>query len=173
MSQSKPRALILRPMQPDDLPSVLEIQRACYIPVMNEDGPTLRGRLAAAPDFSWVGEQAGQVCTYLVTYPSLLGEITPLGGDFALPEKPDCLYFHDLAVHPGMAGTGCGAALVAHALQAGRQQGLMQAALVCVQDALAFWRGRGFIERGLPDGPAQTALASYPGKACYMTRLPG
>ena len=173
MNQPTSYPLMLRPMQPDDLPAVLAIQRTCYAPTMNEDASTLRGRLAAVPNFSWVGQLAGKVCAYLVTYPSTFGKITALGGDFLLPTKPDCLYFHDLAVRPEMAGSGFGVTLVTHALLAGREYGLTQAALVCVQDAFTFWQSQGFTEQKAANQAAQAALASYPGKARYMARLNG
>jgi N-acetylglutamate synthase-like GNAT family acetyltransferase len=173
MTSSLPCPFTLRSMRPDDLPAILEIQRACYVPAMNEDGETLRARLASAPDFSWVGERAGKVFAYLACYPSMLDKITRLGGNFHVPAKPDCLYFHDLAVQPGSAGGGYGAALVTHALQAGWQRGLRQATLVCVQDALGFWQRQGFSEREAVPEAARTALATYPGKARYMARLIG
>jgi N-acetylglutamate synthase-like GNAT family acetyltransferase len=173
MTSPLPCTFILRTMRADDLPAILEIQRACYVPAMNEDGEILRARLTSAPDFSWVGERAGKVFAYLACYPSMLGKITQLGGNFHVPAAPDCLYFHDLAVQPGSAGGGYGAVLVTHALQAGWQRGLRQAALVCVQDALGFWQRQGFSECEAVPETARTALATYPGKARYMARLIG
>lgn len=160
----------LRPMLADDLPAILAVQRQCYLPEMNEDGPTWCGRLAAAPGFAWVGERDGNVCAYLATYPSQQGKITPLGGDFIVAAAADCLYFHDLAVAPAAAGSGLGAQLVGHALAAARQQGLAQAALVCVQQAFAFWQRHGFVEQTALTAASQAALATYPGPARYMLR---
>lgn len=165
--------LIHRPMHPSDLPAILSVQRLCYVPEMNEDGSTWHGRLAAAADFCWVAEMAGEVCAYLATYPSRLDKVTPLGGEFVVAEAPDCLYFHDLAVAPAASGSGLGTLLVEHALQAAQRQGLAHAALVCVQDAFAFWQRRGFAER-LGVAPAATAaLATYPPPARYMWRSVG
>ncbi|WP_374326274.1 GNAT family N-acetyltransferase [Azonexus sp.] len=160
----------LRPAQAADLPAILAVQRQCYLPSMNEDGATWAGRLAAAADFVWVGEVAGKVGAYLATYPSHLGKVTPLGGAFALAADADCLYLHDLAVAPAAAGRGLGARLVAGALAAARQHGWRHAALVCVQDAYAFWQGQGFSAPATLAPAAQAALASYPGPARYMTR---
>lgn len=166
-------SFLLRPLRPQDLPAVLSVQRRCYIPEMNEDADVWRGRLAAAADSCWVAELAGEVCAYLATYPSRLDKVTPLGGEFVVPEAADCLYFHDLAVAPAAGGSGLGAWLVEHALQAAQRQGLAHAALVCVQDAFAFWQRRGFAER-LPLAPVATAaLATYPPPARYMWRSIG
>ena len=162
---------ILRRLHPTDLPAILAVQRQCYVPEMNEDDSTWRSRLAAAADFAWVAEIGGEVGAYLATYPSRLDQVTPLGGEFVVSRAADCLYFHDLAVAPAAGGCGLGARLVEHALQAARRHGLAQAALVCVQDAFAFWQRRGFIERQ-PIAPSATAaLASYPAPARYMWRL--
>lgn len=108
--------LILRTMAPSDLPAVLAIQQVCYPPSMNESEETILERLACAPTFAWVAIRGGQPAAYLMTYPSKLGKITPLGGCFEIPDEPDCLYFHDLAVRPCASGNGLGAALVRHAL---------------------------------------------------------
>jgi GNAT superfamily N-acetyltransferase len=158
-------------MRPTDLPAVLAVQRLCYLPEMNEDGSTWRGRLAAAADFAWVAEIGGVVSAYLATYPSRLDKVTPLGGEFDVAAAADCLYFHDLAVAPAAGGSGLGARLVEHALQAAQRHGMSYAALVCVQDALAFWQRRGFAQRPSLAPAATAALATYPAPARYMWRL--
>jgi len=163
-------AMTVRAMHASDLPAILRVQGLCYIPEMNEDADTWRDRLAAAADFAWVAEIGSEVCAYLATYPSRLDKVTPLGGEFVLAAPADCLYFHDLAVAPSAAGRGLGRRLVEQALQAARQHGLTHAALVCVQDALAFWQRYGFVER-LPLAPAgAAALTTYPPPARYLWR---
>lgn len=173
MPDSLQHPMTLRSMRPSDLPAVLRVQRLCYVSEMNEDGETWRDRLATAADFAWVAEIGGEVCAYLATYPSRLDKVTPLGGEFVVAAPADCLYFHDLAVSPATTGCGLGASLVAHALQAAQWHGLAHAALVCVQDALAFWQRHGFAER-LPLAPTvAAALATYPPPARYLWRSLG
>lgn len=167
------RSATLRPMQPNDLPAVLSVQRLCYVLEMNENGDIWRDRLAAAADFAWVAEIGGAVCAYLATYPSRLDKLTPLGGEFVVAAGADCLYFHDLAVAPAASGSGLGARLVEHALQAAQRHGLAHAALVCVQDAFAFWQHHGFAERQPVATAAAAALASYPPPARYLWRSIG
>lgn len=161
----------LRPMLSQDLPAVLAVQRLCYLPAMNERAAVWRRRLAAAGDFAWVAESGGEVCAYLATYPSQLGKLTPLGGDFVVAGAADCLYFHDLAVAPAAGGSGLGARLVEHALLAAGRHGLSHAALVCVQEALAFWQRHGFADHAPLEATSTAALATYPGPARYMARL--
>lgn len=167
------RPMTLRPLRASDLPAVMRVQRLCYVPELNEDGDTWRDRLATAADFAWVAETGGEVFAYLATYPSRLDKVTPLGGEFVVAAAADCLYFHDLAVAPAAAGSGLGASLVEHALQAAQRHGLAYAALVCVQDALAFWQRRGFAERRPLAPDAASALATYPPPACYLWRPVG
>lgn len=165
--------LTLRPMCLADLPALLAVQRQCYRPEMNEDDAIWRRRLSAATAFAWVAQIDRKVCAYLATYPSQLGKVTPLGGEFVLSETADCLYFHDLAVAPSAAGNGLGVALVGQALQAARQRGLAHAALVCVQDALSFWQRRGFVEYRALTPAGDAALSTYPGPARYLSRPAG
>jgi len=163
----------LRPLCLADLPALLAVQRQCYRPEMNEDDATWRKRLSAAAAFAWVAEIDRKVCAYLATYPSQLGKVTPLGGEFVLAETADCLYFHDLAVAPSAAGNGLGAALAGQALQAAREHGLAHAALVCVQDALSFWQRQGFVEYRALTPAGDAALGTYPGPARYLSRPAG
>jgi len=162
--------MILRTMAPSDLQAVLAIQQACYPPSMNESGETILERLACAPTLAWVAVMGGQPAAYLMTYPSKIGKVTPLGGSFEIPDEPDCLYFHDLAVRPCASGNGLGAALVRHALASSRWP---SAALVCVQDAREFWIQHGFAEAVTREAQQQAQLATYPGKVRYMVRRMG
>lgn len=157
----------IRPLLATDITGILRIQTACYAPEMNESAAIMRARQACAPEYCW-GAGERELAAYLLTYPSRLGKITPLGGDFAPAAQPDCLYLHDLAVAPQAAGNGLGAALVKHALNSARQQGLRAAALVCVQEALGFWQRCGFVEQPELDPRQAEHLATYPAPARYM-----
>ena len=163
----------IRPCTPADLPAVLAVQAECYIPAMNEPGEVILARLAAAPAFAWVAEAAGEVGAYLMTYPSRIGKVTPLGADFAPAADADCLYLHDLAVSPRWRGSGAGGRLVSHALQDAARRGLQQAALVCVQAAGPFWEKLDFADFSGLTVDAQAALATYPGGGRYMVRRSG
>ncbi|WP_234086302.1 GNAT family N-acetyltransferase [Azonexus sp. R2A61] len=159
--------IAIRPMRVADLDDVLDVQRNCYVPAMNEPGEVILERLTQAPGFCWVAAVDRRICAYLATYPSQLGKITPLGGSFEIAEAPDCLYIHDLAVAPQAGGQGVGAALVRHALSGVPDY---PAALVCVQDALNFWQRAGFVEHAVDDAVQRTHLQAYPGTPRYMVR---
>ena len=157
-------------MDAGDLPRVLAIQLACYGADFVEAGPLILRRLACAPTTAWVAEREGRVCAYLTAYPSRRGKLTALHGEFEPSEDADTLYLHDLAVDPTAHGVRLGPSLVAHALAHGRAQGWRHAALVSVQDSLAFWKHRGFAPAQPADETQRARLAGYPGPAVYMVR---
>ena len=152
------------PMAEADLDAVLAVQAACYPPAMQEAADVVRARLRASPDTVLVARDADGVCAYLFAYPSRLGKVTPLGGAFAVPEAPDTLYLHDLAVAPRVAGQGVARRLVDTMLA--RAGGLRHSALVSVQDSRRFWESLGY----LPAAGDEAALATYPAGALYMTK---
>lgn len=165
MSPSTP-ILLLRAMRDDDLEAVLAVQAECYPPAMQEAADVVLARRRAAPATAIVACVGADVCGYLFAYPSIHGKVTPLGGAFALPETPDTLYLHDLAVAPRALGQGVARRLVEHMHGIGARLGLAHAALVSVQDSRRFWEGFGY---AVTPGAA-AALGSYPPGALYMAR---
>ena len=166
-------AVRLRAMRADDLEAVLAVQLACYGADFVEDGALIARRLAAAPHTGWVAEQAGAVRAYLAAYPSVLGKLTPLHGEFEPAPAADALYLHDLAVHPSAAGLGLGPRLVRHAWAQAAQAGWTHSTLVSVQASVGFWARHGYAAT-TPAGDEQRArLATYPGDAVYMVRRLG
>ena len=163
-------AFVLRSMHPADVPAVLDIQAQCYRPETIESEATVRRRLACAPDAAWVAERKDGVCAYLVGYRSLLGEVTPLGGDFEPIADGDCLYLHDLAVARCAAGSGTARALVERAWAQASSEGLLFSALVSVQGSCDFWKKRGYTVVDQPSAEQQSRLDSYPGRSYYMVR---
>jgi GNAT superfamily N-acetyltransferase len=153
-------------MAPGDLAGVLDVQAACYPPAMQEPAHVVLARLAASPGTVLVARDDAGVCAYLFAYPSRLGKVTPLGGPFAVPAEPDTLYLHDLAVAPRAAGRGVARRLVARLHDDAAGRGVRHAALVSVQDSLAFWESLGYV----PAAGDDAALATYPGAAHYMTK---
>jgi GNAT superfamily N-acetyltransferase len=154
------------PMAHGDLAGVLDVQAACYPPAMQEPARVVRARLAASPGTVLVARDDDGVCAYLFAYPSRLGKVTPLNGPFTVPAEPDTLYLHDLAVAPRAAGQGVARRLVARLHDDAARRGLRHAALVSVQDSLAFWESLGYV----PAAGDDAALATYPGAAHYMAK---
>lgn len=162
--------LQIRPMTADDVPAIMQIQLYCYQPSLHEEQAIVARRLAQHPDYCWVAENAQGVCAYLFSYPSRLGKITTLGGDFLASEQADCLYLHDLAVAEQASGQGVGPQLVKHALQHARQQALPYSALVAVQNSANFWARQGFTLEPELTEEQRHCLASYAVAARYLVQ---
>ncbi|HYF77656.1 MAG TPA: GNAT family N-acetyltransferase [Symbiobacteriaceae bacterium] len=162
--------LHIRRMTQGDVAFVNHVQVDCYSPFMQEDEATIRARFLLAPDTAWVAEDEGGVCAYLVGYRSVVGKVTPLNAVFELPECPDALYLHDLAVAPRGKGRGIGKALVQAACDQAVAEGLGYAALVSVQNSKAFWERLGFAEWARLHEDQRENLHTYEGPAYYMVR---
>lgn len=167
---TQPDAIVVRTMRANDLDAVLAIQLACYGAGFVESGELIARRLASAPRTGWVVEHRGGVQAYLAGYPSVVGKLTPLHGEFEVAAAADSLYLHDLAVHPDASGLGLGPRLVRQASAHAVQAGWRHSALVSVQSSVGFWERQGYA-LWQPDGPEQQArLATYPGDSVYMAR---
>lgn len=162
--------LQIRRMTVEDVAFVNWVQSECYSPFMQEDEATIRERFRLAPDTAWVAEDEDGVCAYLVGYRSTVGKVTPLNAVFEVPDHPDALYLHDLAVSRRGKGRGVGKALVQAACEQAVAEGLSYSALVSVQNSKAFWERLGYAEwAGLSAGQREN-LYTYEGPAYYMVR---
>lgn len=160
----------IRLMSQEDIPAVLHVQRECYELLTLEDEATIRARLNTSPDSAWIAEDDDGVCAYLVSYRSVVGKVTPLGGHFEVPSEPDCLYLHDLAISDRSKGSGMGSALVRFALAQARGEGLKYSSLVSVQGSSEFWKRLGFDVFTELDTTQKTNLQSYAGASWYMVK---
>jgi len=165
-----PDAARVRAMRADDLDAVLAIQLACYGAGFVEDGVLIARRLATAPHTGWVAEHGGGVRAYLAGYPSVIGKLTPLHGEFEVAPDADSLYLHDLAVHPEASGLGLGPRLVRHAWAHAMQAGWRHSTLVSVQASVGFWERQGYVAAQPAGIDQQARLATYPGASVYMAR---
>ena len=160
-----PRALTV-----DDLPGLLDVQRACYGDEYVESAEVFTRRLASPAQCSLVLEDGGRVCAYLAAYDSVLGKVTPLHGDFETVPQSDTLYLHDMAVLPQLAGRGLARALLEPLWHKAVARGLRRSALVSVQDSQSFWERHGYAAQPLQDAAQRQRLAAYGAGALYMVR---
>lgn len=159
-----------RPLTVDDLPGLLDVQRACYGDEYVESAEVFARRLASPAQCLLVLEDGGRVCAYLAAYDSRLGKVTPLHGDFEAVPQPDTLYLHDMAVLPRLAGRGLARALLEPLWQQATARGLRQSALVSVQGSQGFWERHGYAMQPLPDARQRQRLQAYGAGAVYMVR---
>lgn len=118
------------------------------------------------PEGCFVLDRGQGVAGYLIAHPWRRGGPPPLGVLMGpLPDAPDCLYLHDLALLPEMRGAGAGAAAVRMVLDiaAGREVSLM-----AVNGAETFWALQGFAP--VADRALQSRLRRTYGDVVFMHR---
>ena len=160
----------IRPLTVADVPDVLRIQAQCYGTQYVEGQALFERRLQAVHHCSLAAEANGQVVAYLAAYWSLPGKVTPLHGEFAAYDNAHVLYLHDMAVQADHAGRGIAGQLLQACFAQARNRRVLQAALVAVQDAAAYWQRHGFAPSTLEDAVQQGHLRSYGDDAVYMER---
>ncbi|MBC7135627.1 GNAT family N-acetyltransferase [Oceanibaculum nanhaiense] len=158
-----------RPMTPADLPAVQDVAEIVH-PLYPESPAVAAERLALYPAGCLVAERDGRLLGYAVSHPGLLGRPPALDVLLgSLPEAPDCLYLHDIALLPQAHGLGLGSALVAHLLRLAKAAGFPVLALTAVNNSAGYWQRRGFAPyQG--DAALAAKLASYGEDALYLVR---
>ena len=156
-------------MTPSDLDGVVRVASEAF-PNHPEDRACFADRLMLYPSGCRVLANAdGEVAGYLVAYPWRLDDAPALNARLdALPETPDVLYLHDLALAHAARGGGHAKRGVQLAVQTARDAGLEQIALIAVNDAAPFWARQGFETRH--SAILTEKLAGYGEDAVYMIR---
>ncbi len=110
----------------------------------------------------------GATVGYGLAHPWMLSDIPPLDGVLhALPQSPDCLYVHDVAILSEARGRQAAARYMAILTAQARTLGIAHLACVSVYGTVGLWSGLGF---AVQDDPGlRQKLASYGGSARYMT----
>ncbi|MBN2201326.1 GNAT family N-acetyltransferase, partial [bacterium] len=99
-----------------DIPSVLETQAESYEAALIEHEAVFLERLRVFPA-GMLGALSGETLAgYAVCHPWTFGRTVPLNtAGLTLPDNPDCLYIHDVAVRPAFRCAHIGGWLVAAA----------------------------------------------------------
>lgn len=160
--------LTWRAMTVADLDGVVLVARVAF-PDHFEDRDCFENRLALHPEACFVLEGEGAIQGYLVAYPWLYGSAPALNTRIdALPETPELIYLHDLALSPALRGRKAAGPVIRRLVEQARAAGFDRIALVAVNDAAPFWERHGFtVEQA--SGMAEK-LASYGPDARYMIR---
>lgn len=164
-----PASLDWRPMNPQDLDGVVAVARLSF-PDHFEGYDCFAERQRLAPESCFVlSAPDGAIRGYLVAYPYRQNAAPPLNSLIGqIPENPEVIYLHDLALHPEVRGGGHTRAVVERLADQATAAGWPEITLVAVNDASGFWARMGF-EPQDPPGMAQK-LASYGEDARYMAR---
>ncbi len=134
-----------------DLGAVAALEGICHAPLPPEGEALFGERLALFPAGCHVaGDEAG-LAAYVVAHPWMRAAPPLLGQRLgALPDAPDCLHLHDIAVSPRSRGRGLVAAALALLRPVARAAGRGVITLVSVHGTAGLWSRHGF----LPTGPA-------------------
>lgn len=136
---------MIKTVSESDLPRVVAVQKDSYPQQLWEEEAVFRDKRRLFPEGAFGWYQDGVLQAYVFVHPWRKGETAPLfTANMVLPENPDCLYIHDLAIAPAARGKGAARALVAAAFALAEQNGLEHFSLVAVQNSESFWQKFGF-----------------------------
>ena len=150
-----------------DLDAVLAVQARVHT-VAPESRAVFASKREAFPSGTLVFDRAGTILGYGVFHPWTVDDIPTLHAlPFRMPERPDCLFIHDVALLPEGRGRGAARALVARARDEARARGLGRLALVSVYGTVPIWSRCGFAVRAASPSAA-AELGPYGETARYM-----
>jgi len=168
MTGGKP-SLVIRPLEPADLPAALTIQNASYPAFLIEEEVAFASRLDLPNSYSLAATQDGALVAYLLAHGWRAQSPPSVSAVLTASKLSEVLFIHDLAVSPAARGSGAGRRLVEHAFQLAAADGLKVAELIAVEGAAPYWRNLGFAEA--PTAPELAAkVAVYGADARWMTR---
>ena len=137
----------VRPLSMTDLDSILDVQLEAYGPTYIESREAFRSKIELAPFTSWGAFTDDRMVGYMVALPVNGGFVMPLDSPpegVVAPDDAEVIYIHDLAVSNEASNRGVGSLLFRQVFSRAMESGATGIELVAVQDALTFWRKRGF-----------------------------
>ena len=160
---------IWRPAADGDVDAICEIERRTH-PHLFERPEVHAEKIALFGEGCRILAAGPSTLGYAISYPWRVDDIPAtdrlLG---ALPDEPDCLFIHDVALLPHARGRGAGKAFVQRASALARARNLRWLALVSVYGTHPLWGGMGFaVEEA---SRFSEALEPYGQTARYMRRL--
>ena len=160
---SKP---IWQPFTADAL-AAAEAIAAVIHPGLPERTEVFAEKIALAPATARVAAVDGRVVGYAIAHPWRLGVIPKLDRFLErLPDAPDCIFVHDVALLPEARGHNLAAAFIDHLRAEARAAGIGALACVSVYGTTVLWARLGFVIDARPDLGA--SLAGYGETARYM-----
>jgi ribosomal protein S18 acetylase RimI-like enzyme len=125
-------------------------------------------KISLSPQTSRKLIHQGEMVGYGIAHPWMLDSIPPLDGFLTkLPEKPNCMYIHDVVVLPEARGHGAAGSYISLIKDISANMGISTVALVSVYGTNVLWSRYGFAIRA--DERISKKLASYGKSATYMT----
>lgn len=159
-----------RGMKPEDLADVVALATGLF-PKHYEEPFLFKDRLRRSSSTCFVlQDDDGALRGYLVAYFWCLGSIPPINAPMGPPPGTfDCVFVHDLALHPDAAGRGMGTAVLSELVGRARAGSASCLALVAVNGSAGFWEANGFRQQDEIQS-LQGKLATYGHDARYMIK---
>jgi GNAT superfamily N-acetyltransferase len=129
----------------EDLDTIMELQKSAYVEELLEKKEAYEKMLAAYPDGFKILLVDGRPAGYVFYHPGFEDQIQPLDEtSLKITGEEDCMYLHDMVVHPDFRGKKLTRPLFECFDQATKEKGFTKQALVAVQDSFRFWQKYGF-----------------------------
>jgi GNAT superfamily N-acetyltransferase len=130
----------IRPLTEEDLPHVLVVQEDCYARGLLEGEETFACKLLLFPEGCLGAFADGRLVAYVFSHPWSSGEFVPLhASPGSLPETPDCVYIHDLAVLRSWRRRGIADRLLSTLFDLAQAYRIRRVALVAVNNSEGYW----------------------------------
>jgi GNAT superfamily N-acetyltransferase len=157
-----------RPAAASDLLDIQRIGDQIH-PNLHERPEVFAERLQLFPEGCFALVRNQRVVGYGLSHPWFLNSIPPLDQLLGrIPQSPECLLIHDVAVLPHARGHGAAGILIGLTAKLARERGIPCLALVSVYDTRPLWTRLGF--EVTSDGYLTDKLKSYGQTARYMIR---
>lgn len=154
-----------RPMRAADLEEVEAIADIVHTEVPERPEVFIE-RFNLFPQGCWMTEGG-----YAIVHPVIVTAPPPLDSLLgALPEVPEALHVHDVALLPGHRGRRLGEALMARVHRLAAVLRVRQLTLISIHGSHTYWRRYGFQQIPVSDATA-AAVASYGEDAIHMARM--
>lgn len=156
-----------RPLFPENIGRVSEIADEIHAD-LPERQEVLEEKIRLYPSGCWKRlSPSGKIVGYGIAHAWTLHIIPPLDAFLgALPQSPDCLYVHDVALLPEARGRNAGLDYMNILKKAAAQSGILNLACVSVYGADRLWSRMGF--QCVNGKSINEKIAGYGSSAKYM-----
>ena len=123
---------------------ILSIQASVYIPEYHEKKETFTNIIKVFPEGCLGISYKNILCGYIFFHPYFKELIKPLNHKLIVLGTENCIYLHDIAIHPDHQKKGYSKILLHEADKQTKKQKISLQSLVSVQNSLSFWQKNNF-----------------------------
>lgn len=158
-----------RHLRPSDLPALVRLADEMH-PDAHERAEVFQEKLHLFPEGCFALEGGDGILGYAISHPWMENDIPPLDAFLdRLPDAPDCLFLHDVAIAAEGRGRGAAATLIGRLADIAQRERLPSLALVSMYGTATLWRRLGFERFG--SDALSARLANYGAGAVYMKKI--